>query len=229
MSKPGLLKPRDNAQHGAAYYADLYKVPYKTVSKWRSKGYPMDDPQKLLETVMAQKSTAKSDLRGLRDMADAQADGKARKAGPAPKTRDVPALDPEFEPTEEGLMGQLQRLEHEAKRAYADYVKATKPLDKKDLFELWQGIIAEMRQVAKVAPDAELASGQLMKVSEAEATWLRALAEISTTLEAIPRRIAMHPKMKGISAVTIEQVVMDEITKVKKLFHKGKTREDSKS
>lgn len=222
--KPGTLKPRDNAKHGAAHYSDLYKVPYKTASKWRSKGYPMDDPEALLDIIMGQKSTAKADLRGLRNVVDEIQERAMRKA--APQTKEQPPLEDEFMPTEEGLMGELQRLEHEAKKAYRDYTRARKPLDKKDLFELWKAIIAEQRQVAKVAPEAAEAAGQLVKVADVEAKWLRSCAEMSTTLEAMARRISMHPKLRSVGAVAVEQIIMDEVTKIKKMLFAGKTKED---
>jgi hypothetical protein len=224
--KNGTLKPLPTAKFGTQHYANLYRVPYGTANKWRRRGYNMDDPKVLLKEVMAQK-TITADIKTLREMADSLAKPTStdEQVESAPET--------EFKPKSSGLLGQLEILEHEANKAYGNYRRARKPLDKQDYFNVWQSILAEMRQVSKVAPQAEAEAGTVLRVEEVEAVWSRAFGEIAATLNAIPRRVATNPKLQAISPVLLEQVVMDEMVRVTKMLGTGEiirksTNEDRK-
>lgn len=215
------LKPTKPVSAGPKFpmthYAQLYQWPLSTVHSYKRKGYPLDDPEKLLKVVQSTKHT-REHIEALQQVVRSRRTVKSQPAPPPPKSAPtesgpVDALD--------GMQLELRRLKTETDQAYENYRQAPSAIEKSGYWKLWQELLTVWSRMAKVAPEAEREAGTVARVQDVDKTWSRTFQEVKSLLEGLPRRVATNPKLKKYDPVDIEQACLEELARVFTVLQSG--------
>lgn len=224
------------------HYSALYEIPHATIVKYYKKKYPLDNPQQLRKTLLAQTSSAKTNMVRLDAMAhmtiapgpfaEQPPTKKEVSHGPAGSSEQTPSSsggetwDRRKTPSDKfdhlpGLQREIARLEHETTVAYRTFSETTNPLDRKLAWDLWQQLLEQWGKTAKLAPAAEAEAGTLVKKADAANTWRRTFTEINSELNGLARRIATLPVFKSVNPVEAEQAVIAEVKRIQTILQAG--------
>lgn len=173
-------------QHPLSHYPAVYGVSYRTILRWRERGYPLDDEPATRALVANQKNAPDSH-------------------GSAPRT--VPAIAPGAM----GLSASIQRLQAAESAAHADYVAALEVGDEAvatNRRKEWLAFSEQLRRVEQSAPDIAEQNKSLIKADEVSS----ALSELFIThrqdLENLGKRVAAE--LVGKDELSIREVINRE-------------------
>jgi hypothetical protein len=214
--KTGLL-------HELKWYHETYGIPLQTVINARNRGWPLDNPERLLRKYEAL-TGKKPPLDALRAIVNGTPGARIGQRGssrndPPPKTESPPAPPPSGEPRSTkdivfGLQAELERLQEETARSYKDYTDEKQPGDKIAKQKIYLANVNALRALAKDAPKADEANRNSVSISDVDSTWARALKEFRSQLEALPRRVSTSPLFRGVDPVDVELLVRGETDKL---------------
>lgn len=205
-------QPDKNRSRAFSYYVREYKLTHAILVNAHKRGINLDSPKKLLAYLLKRKTSRLCDLSRLQEVATGQR-SKPRPASPAAASAEETPLDPNA-PLKVGLARQVALLEKEVEESHAAYRKETLPFEKLSLQKIYLANVSALRQLAKVQPDADSASGRVLPVDDVDSAWSRSLKEFRSTLEAMPRRIASSPLFKKLDPVDVEELVSKEVTAI---------------
>lgn len=241
-------------RYNKPHYCKVYNVPTGTLQRWYDKNYPLDSPKSLLRTLQEQKGTKSADLttlsslahltlvpgpraveQGLKpklpkeldDAVTAYEEETTNKTKPRTPSSTSNSTPDDIDSTLTGFHRELARLQAETDQVYRDYKASKDPIARKAYWDIWNKMLEQWGKLAKIAPDAEREAGSLIKVSDVESAWSRTCKEFRTTLETIPRRIALHPVFSACDRVAAEQTLMMEINQAMTGFEAGGYHADS--
>lgn len=208
------------------HYSTLFEVPHSIVVKWYRKKLSLDEPKVLLEELSKIKMRKPLNLKRINELAKMTSND--RKKAPPPKAEAAP-LPPALEAAvaaveaEAGapLQGaitafqrELGRLQDEVDLAYRNYKAEPDALLKQAYWKTWKDMLDAFGKLAKLAPDAEAAAGNMIQVSEAESIWARSTKEARVLLDSFARRISTLPLFRVLNPVDVEQLLGAELNKV---------------
>lgn len=207
-----------------SFYEKLYGWTTSTINNYKRRGLSLDDPVQLLAEVLGLHGK-KPPLKLLQKEAAA----RGIKVGvPTKQAKKIPTQPPEVPELESlpeefdeempevkesnvsALTDELNYLKKEVAKARKRYQKAVAPGDKVAEFKLYKELLTEMRQLAKAAPNADLAARNSLSRSEVEAVWSRATKEFRVAADSFARRIATHPVFRRCDPVEVELVINRE-------------------
>lgn len=223
------------------HYCQLYEIPFTTILSWYRKNLALDDPEKLLQEVLAMKAKKPTNLTKLNELAK----GPLKKPTPPPKAPapSVSATPPASsappppggshdaaETALEGFQRELERLKNESDVAYRSYQAEEDPLLKTAWWKMWKDMLDAWGKLAKLAPDAEREAGNVMRVGDVESIWARATQEVRVVLDSHARRMSMHATFRSLDPVDVEQTILADLKQVMTIMEQCKfADEDSQS
>ncbi len=229
MSK-NVGKSRTTLSHPYSWYEKTYGLSISTVIRYHKKGVDLDKPADLLARLVS-KPGQKPDLKKLQAFVMGREDAvqlptqkpPKKSALPPPEDEevDLDAVDIDGLDESKVLSNELKFLKVECDRARREYQRETNPIDKNVKLKLYQALVNTMRQLAKEAPAAELAAGNVLPKGEVESIWMRAFKETSNQLDALARRLATHPTFRRCDPVEVEETVTAEVNLIKGILEDG--------
>jgi hypothetical protein len=121
------------------------------------------------------------------------------------KARDI------AEQIETTLGAELRKLKAEATKAHQQYSRERDPALKSVHLANWLKLSAAVTAMAKIAPKADEQAGALLKKTDVDSVWSRALKEFRSTLEAMPRRAATNSLFHDLDPVDVVLVLEEEV------------------
>lgn len=229
-------------RHGLSFYVRLYGLDSSTIRNAADRGWPLDNPARLLETMLAapgRKYKSLDKLRQAVNEAAVRAAKRKKKPVPAPEPLPPPSKGTEADESEDqeetesnparfsmalagGLMAELQRLRRETATAHENYKLETRPAEKMILQKIWHQNSTALRQMAKEAPRAEREAGNVLVRADVEAVWSRIIKEFRSGLEMFGRRISTDKLFADLNPVDVEQLCGRELVTTLALLETGK-------
>jgi hypothetical protein len=192
--------PNASLEHRLSWYAKTYGIDLQNIQRARKRGWPLDDPKELYQRFL--NSPGKTiRLQQLRDYIRGKPTRPRKTAPPV----EAHAVSDELE---HGLQSQLKRIKAETAAAYKAYKAERDPLSAAPRLKAWLALVAQMTQLAKIAPKADMDTKNSLPIYEVEAAWARACSELRSTVDGLPRRLASLPFFRKLDdPVTMEEIV----------------------
>lgn len=199
--------PNTTLDHRISWYGKTYGISMQNIQRARKRGWPLDDPKELYKRFLNAPGPTVG-LQALRDYIKGKPTRRT-KAAPLPESEPSDAVG---EVLEHGLLHELKRMKAETAAAYKAYKAERDPLEAAPRLKLYLALVAQMTQLAKIAPKAEIDAQNSLPIHEVEAAWTRACAELRASVDAIPRRLAMMPFFRKLhDPVKMEEIVTAEM------------------
>jgi hypothetical protein len=123
------------------------------------------------------------------------------------------------------LRRQMQFLETEIEQAKIIYsqtkTNGAGGLEVSSRLKIVTDLISKLQALTKIAPELEQQSKNVLMRVEVEQTWGRFLKELRSQLDALPRRVALHPMFKKIDPVAVEKLLNEERNRVLMVLSSG--------
>lgn len=205
----------------------MYGMKERTVTVYMREGTNLNNPKAMGKAMMAKSGSLTPELGAMQHMTICPGPGQARASIPVTRQPDKSAEERRdaqrtktgevVDDPGEGLFGfnrEYVRLQHEADLTYKAWRETKNAVDKKLLWDVWEGQLEALGKLAKIAPTADRESGNLIRKDEVEAEWTRLFFEVKTTLDQMPRRLSTHPIFRRLNdPVTVEQTIQDEVNR----------------
>lgn len=186
-----------------SYYIKRFGLNESTVHRWMGYKAPLDDDVALDRWANARQRLPKGFF----------IPGKKHQSEPRPQPYSAPTRDPQGpqQPREsqagsapgsqeQGLRAEIGRLEFECAHLYETYTSAREQNMHTDALAaqtLWLRAQTNLMRMRKETPKSELEDAKTIPIVEVEAGFRRALKEMKTRLEMVPRRVVLN--MKGLT------------------------------
>ncbi len=179
-------------QHPLTHYAKLYGVAYRTVLRWKERGYPLDNEAECRALVATQKNS------------------------PAPKSApdshgNTPRTVPAIAPGAMGLSASIQRLQAAESAAHADYITALEAGEEAvatNRRKEWLAFSEQLRRVEQSAPDIAEQNKSLIKADEVSSALSELFITLRQDLENLGKRVAQE--LVGKDELAIREIINRE-------------------
>lgn len=186
-------------------YSAKYGLSESCLSRYRSEGINIDDPQEVFR-----RRTEKRSRRGIsktnrrHPITSAPAAPGPRETGVSGECSDIPLFS-----DGEGLMAAVTRFREAELHASRLYSAAVGTADASVLFSRWVAAADQLRRIEETRVQVETETGDLVPLSESIEAWSATASGFKEALDAIPARMSLA--LEGLDAIAIEQKLKAEM------------------